>query len=116
TSAADRSARGFRVNYPNDVWQAHVSFRELGDAFDPAVGFTPRNGFRRVNPRVGWNPRPNWWHAVRRFEFEASLEYLTDLDGVLETRRIGMNPFGINFESGDSIDVNVDNQYERLVE
>lgn len=114
TILADRSARGLRLNYPNDVWQAHVSFRELGDHFAPAVGFTPRNGFRRLNPQISWNPRPAWASAVRRFEFQASLERLSDLDGVLETRRIGIRPFGVRFHSGDSVNLNLDTQYERL--
>lgn len=116
STARDRSVWGLRLNYPNDVWDAHVSFREFGDEFDPAVGFTPRNGFRRLQPQVSWNPRPEWWPAVRQLEFEARLEYLTDLDGVLETREIGFTPFGLQFESGDNIEVGIGNQYERLTE
>lgn len=111
-----RSAHGFRLNYPNDIWQAHVSYRELGDEFDPAVGFTPRNGFRRLQPQVTWFPRPAWWLAARQLEFQARLEYLTDLDGVLETRNIGFTPIGVRFQSGDNFGLNVDNNYERLEE
>lgn len=115
-STRNRSAHGFRLNFPNDVWQAHVSYRELGDEFDPAVGFTPRNGFRRLQPQVTWFPRPAWWRAVRQLEFQARLEYLTDLDGVLETRSVGFTPLGARFESGDNFGLNVNNNYERLVE
>lgn len=50
TTLGDRSARGFRLNYPNNVWQAHVSLREFGDDWNPAVGFAPRRGFRRLQP------------------------------------------------------------------
>lgn len=114
TDAGDRSARGFRLNYPNDIWRAHVSFREFGDDFDPAVGFTPRNGFRRIQPQVSWNPRPSRWPAVRQLEFETRLEYLTDLAGVLETRSIDFTPLGVRFQSGDNFGINVGNQFERL--
>ena len=38
SGTADRSARGIRFNYPNDIWRAHVSFRELGDAFESRHG------------------------------------------------------------------------------
>ena len=48
--AADRASRGFRINYPNDVWRAHLSYREFGDEWDPAVGFVQRRGIRRANP------------------------------------------------------------------
>jgi hypothetical protein len=112
----DRSAHGLRLNFPNDIWQAHVSYRELGDHFDPAVGFTPRNGFRRLQPQVTWMPRPDWWPAARQLEFQARLEYLTDLDGVLETRSIGFTPLGVRFQSGDNFGLNVNNQFERLIE
>jgi hypothetical protein len=58
TTLGDRSVRGFRLNYPNNEWRAHVSLREFGDAWNPAVGFAPRRGFRRLQPTVSWNPRP----------------------------------------------------------
>jgi hypothetical protein len=115
SSARDRSVYGFRLNYPNDIWQAHVSYREFGEAFNPAVGFASRNGFRRLQPQVSWNPRPARWPAIRQFEFQTRLEYLTDLDGVLETRAIGATPLRIRFRSGDQFSVNVVNQYERLI-
>ncbi|HSG49584.1 MAG TPA: DUF5916 domain-containing protein, partial [Longimicrobiales bacterium] len=33
------TARGFRFNFPNDVWTGHLSYREFGDHYTPAVGF-----------------------------------------------------------------------------
>jgi hypothetical protein len=114
TTLGDRSARGIRLNYPNEVWQAHVSLREFGDAWNPAVGFTPRRGFRRLQPTVTWNPRPERLAHVREFQFQLYFEHLTDLDGVLETRRLQARPFGIRFTPGDAIDVAVTNQYEFL--
>jgi hypothetical protein len=113
TSLGDRSSRGFRVNYPNDVWRAHVSFREFGNAWDPAVGFAPRRGFRRVQPTVSWNPRPRA-SRVRQYEFEMYYEHLTDLGGLLETRRAAARPLGVRFNSGDQLSVTVANQYEFL--
>lgn len=115
TTLADRSARGFRLNYPNDLWQAHVSLREFGDAWNPAVGFAPRRGFRRLQPTVSWNPRPVRLAAVRQFRFQVFYEHLTDLDGVLETRRLAVQPFGVRFNPGDTAGLEVASQYERLV-
>ncbi|MCC7031424.1 MAG: carbohydrate binding family 9 domain-containing protein [Acidobacteria bacterium] len=114
TTLGDRSTRGFRLNYPNDIWQAHVSFREFGDAWDPAVGFAPRRGFRRVQPTVSWNPRPLSSRLVRQYEFEAYFEHLADLGGVLETRRASARPLGVRFNSGDRLNVTVANQHELL--
>ncbi|MDP1569657.1 MAG: DUF5916 domain-containing protein [Vicinamibacterales bacterium] len=114
TTIGDRSARGIRLNYPNNVWQAHVSLREFGAAWNPAAGFAPRRGFRRLQPTVSWNPRPARLAQVREFQFQLFFEHLTDLDGVLETRRLAARPLGIRFTPGDRIEVEVANQYEFL--
>ena len=40
---SDLSARGIRFDFPNDIWQMHLSYREFGSFYDPAVGFVTRN-------------------------------------------------------------------------
>jgi len=114
SSLRDRTARGIRLNYPNDVWQMHLSFREFGDAWDPAVGFAPRRGFRRMQPSVRYAPRPTWAPGVRQFDFGVYFEHLTDLAGELQTRRTEFTPLGIRFNSGDSLNLQVASSFERL--
>ena len=114
TTLGDRSARGIRLNYPNNVWQAHVSLREFGDDWDPAAGFSPRRGFRRLQPTLSWNPRPERLAHIREFQFQLYFEHLTNLDGVLETRRLSARPFGIRLTQGDGFEVEVANQFEYL--
>ena len=113
-SAGDRSARGLRFNYPNDIWRAHVSYRELGDEFRPAMGFIPRNGFRRVQPSLTWAPRPERWQSVRQMEFGIFYEHLLDLDNVLQTRRTNLTLFQMRFQSGDWFGIRANNSFERL--
>lgn len=115
TPARERTARGLRVSFPNDVWQGHVSFREFGREWDPAVGFAPRRGFRRVQPTVGWHPRPGG-RLVRQLQFQGSLEYLTDLAGRLETQRVSATPIGVALHSGDEAGVEVTSMVERIDE
>ena len=101
----DLTARGARINFPNDVWTAHISYREFGDDYRPTLGFVARNGFRRVEPRIGWAPRPDisW---IRRFDFAVQFRNLTNIDtGVLEEREWQIDIFGIDFESGDNIEI-----------
>lgn len=105
-SFGDLSARGFRFNLPNDIWSGHLSYREFGDDYSPAVGFVSRNGFRRVEPRIGWAPRPESIPWIRQFDFAAQFRNLTQLDtGVLEERQWQFDVLGIDFESGDGFDV-----------
>ena len=109
----DRTARGLRLNYPNDIVQAHVSFREFGDAYSPYVGFVSRRGFRRVQPTVRWRPRPGGT-VVRRLQFVTEVEYLTNLKGRLETFGIDVSPFGIELESGDNLQLTLRRDREQI--
>ena len=115
-STSDLSARGIRVNYPNDVWSGHVSYREFGDDYDPAVGFVTRNGFRRVEPRIGWRPRPDidW---IRRFDFSVQFRHLEGIDtGIDEEQQWQFKILGIDLESQDNFDLNLERQFEYLDE
>ncbi len=95
-SFSDLSARGFRLNFPNDVWSGHLSYREFGDDYDPAIGFVTRNAFRRIEPRIAWRPRPtiDW---IRRFDFSVQFRNLENIDsGVVEERQWQFNLLGID--------------------
>jgi len=113
-SLSDLTARGIRVMFPNDVWQAHLSYREFGHDYAPAVGFVTRNGFRRVEPNVTWRPRPSaaW---VRRLEFSVQYRYLADLkSGIAEEKQLRLGVFGLELESGDGFRIQATRQYENL--
>ena len=105
TSLGDLTARGFRLDFPNDVWQAHVSYREFGHEYDPAVGFVNRNGFKRVEPRVAWRPLSDLsW--IRRYSISAQYRRLADLTtGQVEEEHWNLNIFGFDFEAGDRWDI-----------
>ena len=114
-SLGDLSARGIRFNFPNDVWSGHVSYREFGDDYQPTMGFITRNGFRRVEPRIGYSPRPESIDWIRSLSFSAQFRNLTAVDtGILEEREWDFNVFGIRFESGDNVNFNARQTYEYL--
>ena len=113
TTFADRTARGIRLNYPNDLVQAHVSVREFGDSYAPPVGFVSRNGFRRIQPTITLGPRPNW-RGVRQLEMGVHVEHLTDLRGRLETFNTTLTLFGARLESGDDGQLSVRSDFERI--
>ena len=120
--AADRSfgeltARGFRFNFPNDIWTAHLSYREFGAAYAPAVGFVTRNDFRRVEPNIGWNPRPESIDWLRQLQFSVQYRYLEGLEsGIAEEKQWQFELLGMNFESGDNLDLQLTRTYEFLDE
>ena len=114
STIADRSARGVRLNYPNDIWRMHISYREFGDEWDPAVGFVQRRGIKRVNPSITYAPRPQRLASVRQLEFRLFYVYLTDFKNRLLTRQARVTLFGINYESGDRLDLTRTFRFEHL--
>jgi len=115
-SNSDLSARGLRLNYPNDVWSGHISYREFGDDYTPAMGFVTRNGFRRVEPKIGWQPRPNidW---IRQFDFSVQFRHLEDIDtGINEEQQLQIKLLSIDLESQDNFDIDLQRQIEFLDE
>ncbi len=114
-SLNDLSARGLRLNFPNDIWSGHVSYREFGADYDPQVGFVQRNNFRRVEPRINWQPRPAWIKQVRQLGFGLQYRHLVAMDtGVPEEREWEMELLGIAFESGDNVSVELTRRFEEL--
>ena len=114
-SFGDLSARGGAISFPNPVWDARVSYREFGEAYEPAVGFVTRNNFRRVEPRIQYTLRPAGIDWIRQMDFSAQLRNLTQLEtGRLEEREWQFQPFSVDFESGDGINFQATRTYEFL--
>lgn len=114
TSWGHRTTRGVRFNYPNDPWSAHMSYREFGAAYDPAVGFVERRGFRRLQPSAGYEPFLENHSWIRSLEFGVRYESLTDLSLKPLTVHMGLQPFGLTLESGDRFEVRLGRVFERL--
>jgi len=110
----ERRSRGVRVNFPNDLVRFHSSIREFGEAYDPAVGFVMRRGFRRTQPTLTLAPRPESIDWIRQLQFQFFFEYLTDLENRLLTRTFQVTPMEIQFENGDRFSLQFERQFERL--
>jgi hypothetical protein len=113
--SGDRTAMGVIIDYPNDIWDLWVSWKRIGDAFDPSLGFVPRRDVHLAN--VGVNYR--WWSPnrhIRNLFFELVPILAWDLSGRLESYRIFTAPVNVRFESGDRFEFNVQPQGERLPE
>ncbi|MEX2466655.1 MAG: DUF5916 domain-containing protein [Gemmatimonadota bacterium] len=114
-SFGDLTARGFRLNFPNPVWNGHLSYREFGEAYDPAVGFVTRNNFRRVEPRIQYSLRPASIDWLRQMDFSVQFRNLTQLGtGLLEEREWQFQPLSFDFESGDGFNYQLTRTYEFL--
>jgi hypothetical protein len=113
-NVGNRSAHGVAISFPDKVLTAGISYRELGDDYAPAVGFTPRNGFRRFQSGASVHTYPRWLPGVRHFWFGGDVEYLANLENRLETRNVIIRPLAMELGGGDLVLFEVRNQFERL--
>jgi hypothetical protein len=105
---------GLRLNFPNEPWNGLVSYREIQDAYDPAIGFVQRRAIRRANPRLRYTPRLSGHRYIRSVTFEHNLILAMNLDNELLTREFTLTPLQVDFHSGDSVRLNVIPAFERL--
>ena len=111
---SDLSTRGLRLTYPNDIIRTHVSYREFGEMYNPAVGFSRRNGFKRIQPSFSYHPRPEKYEFIRQIEYGVQYEYMTDLNNNMLKKEITITPFNIRFESQDVVGIKIVNLIEYL--
>jgi len=109
-----RTTRGVRFNYPNDPWIASMSYREFGDAYDPAVGFVQRVGFRRLQPTVEYEPTLEAHPYVQELGFTVRYEYLTDLAVEPQTVNLTLTPVDVELVTGDNVEAAGAYDFERL--
>ena len=113
-SISDLSVRGFRITYPNDIFRSHVSYREFGNNYNPAVGFGRRNGFKRIQPSFSYHPRPERYDFIRQVEFGIQYECMTDLENKMLKKQTTITPFNIRFESQDQLSAKIVSLIEYL--
>jgi hypothetical protein len=109
----DKSAMGFKIDYPNDLWDWFIQYRHIGDAFDPSLGFVSRRGINSYEGKVDFMPRPES-KTIRQFKFQVMPSFMTDLDQHWESYRFSLTPIGAQFESGDQAEFNLMPQGEYL--
>ena len=117
-AAGDPAGYGFKVDYPNDLWDVAAVFRRFGDALDPKLGFLPRPGTRQYVASVSFQPRPKGgpFGWVRQFFFEFEPLLVENSDGVVESWEIFTAPFNARTQSGEHLEANWAPQFERLFE
>ena len=77
-------AFGGNIDYPNDLWDVSFGWRQIGDDFNPALGFVPRQGIRRLSPGAAFKPRPGRF-GIRQFDFQVQPVWVSDLHNVVQT-------------------------------
>lgn len=86
----NRTGWGFTAQYPNDRWECLAAVNQYGEAFNPALGFLPRPGVRRLDASCAFKPRPSkdgplGW--IRQEFMEHEFYHVMDSRGITESWR-----------------------------
>lgn len=109
----DRASTGLasgRLDYDDDLLGSTVKFIQIGENFNPGIGFVPRTGMRKSFLQARVSPRPSL-ALVRQFHLSANLNNTWNLENVLETRNARLNGRA-TLESGEELSVEYNDQYE----
>jgi len=91
------------ANWSDNTWRVEASYRDVGEDFNPETGFVSRTGIENTELTGGWSWRSDT-ALVRGFEPHTRINYTTDQDRELATRR---QHYGTTFEFRDSSSVEV---------
>jgi hypothetical protein len=112
TGARD-GAGGFKIDYPNDRWDVALNWRQIGERFQPALGFVPRTGIRKTDVSIAFQPRPERW-GIRQFFFEVNPLAVTDLQNRVKNWSVFTAPVNLLTESGEHLEWNYIPTFEHL--
>jgi hypothetical protein len=106
----------FSIQYPNDLMNGWIYYKDVSDNYDPTMGFVQRNGIKQYMVNFGYTPRPDL-PFVRQLEFRpVDVAIYADRSGRTESREIDLQPFGLTTTSDDRFSINIKQYYEYLDE
>ncbi|MDE2927543.1 MAG: DUF5916 domain-containing protein [Acidobacteriota bacterium] len=108
-------AASSEVRYATDFFSWDVGYLEVGEDFNPEVGFVPRSGYRKPSYGIYFNPRPKNHPFFRRFWPHHSWRGHYRFDGSPESgwRHNDMRVF---FQNGGSVGLAYNQNFEQLFE
>jgi hypothetical protein len=113
TSAGSDTAGRVFYNLSGQVWQVSGGYSQVGEKFNPEVGFLPRRGYRRPEARVFFQPQPKRIKWIRRFAPHVSYSSFYGFDDQLQSSTSHIHPFEIQPMQGGRfgwfMDYNQDN-------
>ncbi len=111
-SRAQQSYRG-QFNWNADATGLQVDHLFVGEDFNPEIGFLRRRAFTRTYASSRYSPRPAASTGVRKFYYEASVDYLEDPGGHPESREL-QGAFRMELNSSDQFAAEFSRQFESL--
>jgi hypothetical protein len=97
----DQSSYRGRFDYAGDRYGLQAEHLMVGDTFSPDIGFMRRTDFRRSTLGARFSPRPANNRLIRRLDWEAGYDYITDSRRTRVENRQLSGLFQIDFDNSD---------------
>ena len=108
-------AASSEMSYDSDLLALRAGYTEVGEDFNPEVGFVQRVGYRKPSYGIYVSPRPKNSHLIRRFWPHHSWHAFYRFDGQAESR-FSHYDFHVFFQNGSSAGVAFNHNFEQLFE
>ncbi|MFN7914579.1 MAG: DUF5916 domain-containing protein [Vicinamibacterales bacterium] len=109
----DSSYRG-QFDWNADRYGVNVEYLKVGEDFNPEIGFLRRQNFRRNFAQLRFSPRPRNSKVVRKYYYEANLDYIINNTNTRLQSRQAQGAFRMDLQSGDQIEANLNANTEAL--
>jgi hypothetical protein len=94
-------AGGTSYAYTNDLWTGRAGVTQVGERFNPEVGFLRRRGYRSIEANTSLRYQPKRWSSwIRTFAPHANYTGFLDLQNRLESSQAHWHFFDIRTPSG----------------
>ena len=104
---------GGSLTYPNDLLDGGLSAYEIGEDFQPKLGYTRRTGVRNVSSWISYRPRPENIEWLRKYHLSYRGSLYTTLENDIESQRHSFYIPYMDFESGYELYFKIDREYDR---
>ena len=117
TQSPGKSAKNLETKisskWDDGFWMGQLLFADIGENFNPEVGFVPRTGVRNYQVNFGFKPRPGGQAFIREFHPHMNIKYYTDRDNLTLTKDAHY-AVTLAFRNGSRIEVSHNPNFERL--
>ncbi len=99
----------------NDLYSGQFSYTNIGENYNPALGFVRRRDMREYYTRASYSPKVNWENlkSINRLSFAGLYDYIEGQNGNKQSSSIEFET-SIEFRRRDNISFEVDQRFERL--
>jgi hypothetical protein len=113
-AGGDQSSYRGRFDYAGDRYGLQLEHLLVGDHFNPDIGFLRRSDFRRSTVGARFSPRPKSNRFIRRLDWEAGYNYITDSGRTRVENRQLSGTFEVDFHNSDQWSLDYSRDFEFL--